>query len=207
MARISSGPLTARARSVSGSPSSTARPRGGERAEAGEHDLVDREAAVAAGVGGHDVGDLGGEGGGGGVGRLAGQRVEEGGAGAELGDERVVGGEEGGVLVVPEHHVAVGEHEAGAERVVHVPDLHVGRVGGVADVERVEEQEAAEVAGDDPGHQPVEAPAAERRRGRAATRPAACHSARASAVGPISTRSLPVRRRRVDAAVHGAPRA
>ena len=145
---------------------------------------------LRAGVRAQELGDLAGEGGGAGVGRLAGERVEEGGAGAQLGDQRVVRGEERRVLVVPEHHVAVGQHQAGAERVVGVPDLHVGGVGGVADVERVEEQEAAEVARDDAGDQPVEPPAAQPRRGRAARARRPRHSAKASAVGPISTRSL-----------------
>ena len=162
MARISSGPFTARARSVTTSPSSTSKPAPFEGAEAVDHDLVDGEAAVVAGVGAHHLVHLTCEGAGVLCGRVAADVVEEGGAGAEFGHERVEGHEEGGVLVLPHHHVAVGAEEAGPERVVAVPELHVRRVGGVADVERVEHEEPADVAGDQRIGQPLPAVAAHR---------------------------------------------
>ena len=47
--------------------------------------------------------------------------------------------------IVPHHHVTIRQHQADPERVVGVPKLHVGGVGGIADVQRVGQQQRAVV--------------------------------------------------------------
>ena len=117
------------------------------------------------------------------------------------------------MLIVPEHHVAVRQHQAGAERVVGVPDLHVGGIGGVADAERVEEQEAADAAGDDAGDQAVEPAAAQRREvGRREARGLPLGEGQRGrtdldAVVVVGRAVGATRPGRVDAAVHGVSRA
>ena len=76
---------------------------------------------------------------------VAGDRIEERRARAEFLDQGIEGHKERGLLVFPDHHIAVGAQEDGAERVVAVPKLHVGGVGGIADVQRVEHQKSADV--------------------------------------------------------------
>ena len=93
---------------------------------------------------------------------------------------------------------------------MHVPDLHVGGIGGVADAERVEEQEAAEVAGDDAGDQAVEAAAAQRREvGRREARGLPLGEGQhgrtdLDAVVVVGRAVGATRPGRVDAAVHGS---
>jgi hypothetical protein len=77
---------------------------------------------------------------------VAGGEIEHRRAGADLGHQRVVIGQERRVLVIPQHHVPVGADHAGAERVVGVPQLHVGGIGRIADVERVEDEDPGKVA-------------------------------------------------------------
>ncbi len=91
------------------------------------------------------------------VGLVAAVEVEQVGAGALFADQGVEFRQEHAVLVVPDHHVAVGADQQGAERVVGVPQLHVGAVGGVADVERVGHDQAAVAAGVDGVDQPLPA--------------------------------------------------
>ena len=50
--------------------------------------------------------------------------------------------------------MAVCAQKAGAERVVGVPQLHIGGVGGVADVQGIEHQKPTVIAIDQPLHQP-----------------------------------------------------
>jgi hypothetical protein len=51
----------------------------------------------------------------------------------------------------------IGAEQACAERVVGVPQLHVGGVGGITDVQRIEHQQPAIVAVDQPLGQPFPA--------------------------------------------------
>ena len=79
-----------------------------------------------------------------------------------------------GLGIVEQHHRPLGRHEDVAGAVVQAPDLHVGDVGGVADVHRVVEQAAHQVA---PGQlgaqppQPIPPDDAEIRLGQARRRP------------------------------------
>ena len=61
------------------------------------------------------------------------------------------------VLVFKQHQVAIGAQQDCPERVMRVPQLHIGGVGRVSDVERIEHQDAAIVAVDKVVGQPVPA--------------------------------------------------
>ncbi len=50
------------------------------------------------------------------------------------------------MMEVPQDHGTVGRDERSADRVVGAPQLHVGRVGGIAHVQRVEQQDASQVS-------------------------------------------------------------
>ncbi len=111
---------------------------------------------------GQQVAHLVGKGVGGDVHLVAAVEIEQVGARAHLAHQRVERGQERRVLVIPDHHVAVGAEQHRAERVVGVPELHVGAVGGIADVERIEHQQPAIAARDDMVGQPPPAIASHR---------------------------------------------
>ena len=90
------------------------------------------------------------------VGAIAGRKVEEGPEGPSLVDQRQVVGEVDRPPELEEDDGAVGRDEAGPRRVVGDPHLHVGRVGRVADVERVEEEEPRAVVAAEFAAQPFE---------------------------------------------------
>ncbi len=128
-----------------------------QRAQAVDHDLVNGKTAVAAGMGAHHlvhlrrkaagvIGDL-----------VTADVVKERRTRAQFLDQRVEGHKKRRVLVFPHHHMPVGADQAGAERIVAVPQLHVGGVGGVADVQGVEHHDAAVIARDQRLHHPVPA--------------------------------------------------
>ena len=107
----------------------------------GDLHLVDGEAPVAAAVRAQQIVDLGRE-----ASRqlfraLAGQEVEEGRRGPDLVDEGQVVGEVHRLAVLEQDDGAVGRDEAGPRGVVGDPDLHVGGVGRVADVQGVEDEQ------------------------------------------------------------------
>ena len=118
-------------------------PLGLKRAQPVQHDFVDREVCVVGGVVFEQDADFVGEGVGGDVDFVTAVEIEQVGTKALFVDERVERAEKGGVFVIPDDHVAVRAQQHGAKRVVGVPKLHVGAVGGVADVEGVEHQQAA----------------------------------------------------------------
>ena len=112
-----------------------------------QHYLVDGKAPVSARVGPHQLVHLAGEVGGQLVDEIPRRKVVEPGPAAGFLDQGVVSGEVRQPLVLPDHHMPVGRHQDRTERIVRVPDLHIGGVGGVADVERVGQQQTAVVPG------------------------------------------------------------
>jgi hypothetical protein len=108
-----------------------------------DHDLIYRQPSVGACMGADDLIHLSRKTLGGLRPPIPGGVIKEGRTRAEFLHQRVEGDEERGVLVFPHDHMAIGAEQAGAEGVVGVPQLHVGGVGGVADVERVKHEEAA----------------------------------------------------------------
>ena len=99
--------------------------------------LVDRDTGVGPAVVGDDIEDIG---------RpplrdllvaVARQEVGRADRRAGLGDDVAVARQELTPLVVPHDDIAVAAHEGVAGRVVHDPELHVGRVRHVPDVHRV----------------------------------------------------------------------
>ncbi len=124
-----------------------------QRPQPVDHDLVHRQPPVRPGMGAHHLIDLR---------RKAARRlrppiprrvVEERRSRAQLLHQRVEGDEEGRILVLPHHHMPIGAEQAGPERVMRVPQLHVGRVRRIADVQRIEQQEPAVVPRHQPGDQ------------------------------------------------------
>ena len=89
------------------------------------------------------------------MGHVAPIKIEEICARADLSHQRVVLRQHARVLVVPDDHVTIGPHEHAAERVVCVPKLHVGAVGGVADVQGIKDQQPAIIARVDRIDQPA----------------------------------------------------
>ena len=84
----------------------------------------------------------------------------------------------------PDHDIAVGRNEAGARGVVGDPQLHVGRIGCVADVERIEAQDAGIVALPELAHQPA--------------KPVLAHRLQIGCLEPCSRPRLEGQRRRAD---------
>ena len=130
---------------------------------AGGFDLVDGKTLVRAAVGLHHINHLVDEVGGCRLGLVAGLEVEEAGAVAHLADKRQMRGQMLAIVEIPQDHLALGRHEAGARRVVRDPQLHVGGVGGIADVQRIEQQQAGTVMLADLLLQPRQPVFAERR--------------------------------------------
>ena len=126
-----------------------------QRAQAVHHRLVHRDAAVARRVLRQQAAHLVGEDVGGHVDPVAPREVEQVRARAPLAHQRVEFAQERRVAIVPDHHVAIRAEQRRAERVVRVPELHVGGVGGVANVERVEHQQPGIVARHDGLRQPL----------------------------------------------------
>ena len=116
-----------------------------QRAQAGDLDLVHRQASIAAGVATHQLVDLGGEV----IGVFGAARarfeIEEGCAATHLAHQRQVIGQVFAAVEVEQYDVAAGRHETGARRVVGNPQLHVRGVSGVANIERVEQNNAAQI--------------------------------------------------------------
>ena len=77
-------------------------------------------------------------------------------AGPDLAHQRQMGREMLAALEVPQDDMAVSRDETGPRRIVGDPELHVGAVGRVADVERIEQEDAGIVAGLERGGEPVE---------------------------------------------------
>ena len=118
----------------------------GERDDAIGIDAVDREPRIAAAAALQKLGDLG---------RpatrafrsvLARLIVVPGRAVADLVDAIEMPGEMLAIVKVPEDHRAFGRDEGVAHRVVRAPKLHVGGIGRVADVERIVDDDAGEIA-------------------------------------------------------------
>ncbi len=72
-------------------------------------------------------------------------------------------GEMRAAVKVEHDHRPLGRDEGVADRVVQAPDLHVGAVGGVADVDRIGDHDAGIVARASSARTPGEAMAAQRR--------------------------------------------
>ena len=155
IARISSGPLTARAFSVTSSPGAIPKPAASSAQWAWSMGLSTasrvspgacsaRIAFTSAAKDGGRVADL-----------VAPVEVEEIRARAPFAHQRVELRQERRDRVVPDHHVAVSTEEHGPEWVVRVPELHVRGVGGVADVQGIEHQEPCEIALDHMGGEPL----------------------------------------------------
>ena len=108
--------------------------------------LVDRQALVAAAVPAHEVGDLAGEG----VDMLAvptaigeiGVRRR----GADFVDQVVAVAQVPGAAIVEQDYRPIGRHVDIAAFVVQRPDLHVGHVAGVADIDGIDQQGAPAIA-------------------------------------------------------------
>ena len=128
-----------------------------EGAQPVQHDLVDREPFVAGRVFGQKRAHLVGKGVGGHINLVAPVKVKQIRARALFAHQRVEGAQEGRILVVPDHHIAIGAEQYRAKRVVGVPKLHVGAVGGIADVEGVKHQHSGIIARHDRGGQPLPA--------------------------------------------------
>ena len=117
-----------------------------QRPQTVDHNFVDREALVARRVFVQEVDDfvcefrcrLGDP--------VSDREVEHRSARALFPYQGVEFTEERRVLVVPHHHIAIGTDQCRAEGVVGVPELHIGAVGRIADVQRIKHQEAREVA-------------------------------------------------------------
>ena len=58
-------------------------------------------------------------------------------------DQRQMGRQMFAAVEIEQGDVTVSGHETGARRVVRDPQLHVGGIGGVTDVKRVEQHDAA----------------------------------------------------------------
>ncbi len=108
--------------------------------------LVDREPAVAAAVAAQQIGDLGRPA----PGMLghAGAAVKKipGARRPDLVDQVQRLGEMGAAVEIEDDHRPLGRDEGVADRVVQAPDLHVGAVGGVAEVDRIGEDSPGVVA-------------------------------------------------------------
>ena len=138
--------LSARASSITSWPSCSTSACGLERRDAVAIGLVEREPAVAAAMGAHQRRDLGrpepgvlGH-------PLAAVEVVPGARRPHLVDQLEVSGEMRAAVEVEQDDRALGRDEGVAHRVVQAPDLHVGAVGGVAQVDRVADHDAGEIA-------------------------------------------------------------
>jgi len=94
---------------------------------------------------------------------VAGGEVEPRGADAHLVDQRQRAAEMLGARELPQDDRPVGADHRVARRVLQRPDLHVGAVGRVADVDRVEEQRRRDVARLELGPEAAEPVGAHRR--------------------------------------------
>ena len=108
-------------------------------------DLVDGETLVRAAVRLHHIDHLVDEVGGCRLGLVAGLEVEEAGTVTHLADKRQMRGQMLAIMEIPQDHLALGRHEAGARRVVRDPQLHIGGVGGIANIQRIEQQQSGTV--------------------------------------------------------------
>ena len=61
------------------------------------------------------------------------------------------------ILVVPDYHIAIGTEQHGTKRVMRVPQLHIGAVGRIADIERIEQQQPGIVPRPNRRRQPLPA--------------------------------------------------
>jgi len=77
---------------------------------------------------------------------IPGIEVEDVGTVADLFHQRQVSREMVAGVKIPQNHMSVCQHETGAAHVMRHPKLHIRRVGGVADVERIEHQDTGDVA-------------------------------------------------------------
>ena len=166
-----------------------------ERCDALGIDMVDREPPVAAAVRAHQIGDLRGPARGVLGDAIAALEEVPAAPRPHLVDQVELRREVLAAVEVEHDHRPVGRDEGVAHRVVQAPDLHVGAVGGVADVDRIGDHDAGVVA----RGQLLRARAPRRYERIAATSgsssPSACHSPTASAPGPRSPNEPSPRRR------------
>ena len=108
-------------------------------------DLIDGKPLVVTAMPLHQTDHLVDEMGGRGSRLVAGLEVEEAGAVPDFADKRKMRRQMFAIVEIPENHLAFGRNKAGARRVMGDPKLHVGGVGGVADVQRIEQQQPGAV--------------------------------------------------------------
>ena len=117
-----------------------------ERRDALAIAIVDRQPAIAAAMRPDQIRDLGGPA----RGMLGDPRaaLEEipAAARSHLVDQIEMRREMGAAVEVEHDHRAVGRDEGVAHRIVQAPDLHAGAVGGIADIDRIGDQDAGIVA-------------------------------------------------------------
>ena len=118
---------------------------GFQSAQALDHHLVDAKPHICAAVLADQVGHFAAEF----IRRwghfIAPVEIEQVGPGSLFAHKRIELAQEHAVLVIPDHHVSVCADQHRPECVMGIPQLHIGAVGGVADVQRVEHQDTAVV--------------------------------------------------------------
>ena len=117
-----------------------------------QHDLVDPAFHVPAAMGVQQINNLSGELMGYFLAEISGREVKHARPAARFAHQRIVIGEIRDAFVLPHQHIAVRADERRAERIMGIPKLHMCGVGGIADVERIKQQE------------PIPAPRIDRRR-------------------------------------------
>ncbi len=120
---------------------------GVERSDTGQLHSVHRQASVPAPVPAQQIVDLRGEALAEFVAAVAGFEIEKRRAGPHFTDQGQVPGEHFAAVEIPQDHRSLGGYEADPAGIVGHPELHVAGVGGVADVERVPQQNPSIVAG------------------------------------------------------------
>ena len=108
-------------------------------------DLVDGKPLVVTAMPLHQTDHLIDEMGGRGGGLVAGLEIEKTGAVPDFADKRQMRRQMFAIVEIPQHHLALRRDEAGARRVMGDPQLHVGGVGGIANVQRIEQQQPGAV--------------------------------------------------------------
>ena len=76
---------------------------------------------------------------------VTGLEIEKTGAVTDFADKRQMRRQMFTIMEIPEHHRAFRRHKTGPCRVMRGPELHVGGVGGVADIQRIEQQQTGAI--------------------------------------------------------------
>ena len=186
MALISSSDLSARACSITSWPSCSTMPSASSAATPSRSALSSASRRLPPPWARTSVGDLGRPAPGVLGDPRAAVEVVPGARRPDLVDQREVLGQMRAAVEVEQDHRPLGRDEGVAHRVVQAPDLHVGAVGGVAQVDRVADHDPGVVA-----RRRAAARSRARREARSAarsgsSRPSARHSSSASAPGPRS---------------------